>query len=421
MRSFPDHSPEAWVRAVSRMVLRLFLYGAIIYLTFYAFMRLRAVITAIIVAAILAYIIRPIAGKLLDHEWFVLPHNWLANLMRRSALFTLRLAGRHQPTGPERIRLTLHARRTIATIYVVILLFVAGYYGVKILVDPFVAEAKKFTTNYAHHQAEWSRRAADVRAWYEKNVPLGTRNWLEKQFKDAQNGESLDIGSRAATWGQEALRRVSGMMKNVVEVVLLPVLAFYFALDSKKLKHEFVGVLPRRRIKEVLRMIHVFNQIMYSYVVGQAILCIIAGVFVGLGLWALDMDYAVTLGVLAGVTRAVPIIGPIIGGIPIVLLALVSKGFGVALGVLIFFSILHFVESKFIMPWLIGDRMELHAVVIIVVLLVGGEFGGLLGMFFAPPIASIVRVIVRRYWLRRSTAGEPLGPGGPGTAISAAQ
>lgn len=410
MRSFIDHSPEAWVRAVTRMVLRLALYAAVIVGLIYALARLRAIIIAVIVAIILAYIIRPIAGKLLDYPWFVHPHDWLASIMRRVALISLRLMGHKRETHSESVRLTLHARRTIATVYVVVVLFILGYYGVKILIDPFVAEAKKLTSNYSQLHAQWQDKATDLRSWYEKNVPEGTRKWLERQFYEAQNGDSLDIGARATAWGQEALKRIMGMMKNLVEVVLLPVLAFYFALDSKKLKHEFVGLLPRRRAREFLRMIHVFNQIMYSYVVGQAILCIIAGVVVGAGLAWLRMDYAVTLGVLAGVTRAIPIIGPIIGGIPIVLLALITKGFGVAVGVLIFFSILHFVESKFIMPLLIGDRMELHAVVIIVVLLIGGEFAGLLGMFFAPPIAAIIRVIARRYWLRRSTAGELLSP-----------
>ena len=61
------------------------------------------------------------------------------------------------------------------------------------------------------------------------------------------------------------------------------------------------------------------------------------------------------------------------------------------------------------MPWLIGDRMDLHPIIIIVVLLVGGELGGLvigsqigslLGMFFAAPLTSLARVLIRRYWLR---------------------
>ena len=77
---------------------------------------------------------------------------------------------------------------------------------------------------------------------------------------------------------------------------------------------------------------------------------------------------------------------------------------------------LHFLESKLIMPKLIGDRMELHPVVIIVVLIVGGEIGGmliggslgsLLGMFFAAPVAAIVRVMIRRYWLKLPNSSHP--------------
>src|SRR5207237_5555732 len=142
---------------------------------------------------------------------------------------------------------------------------------------------------------------------------------------------------------------------------------------------------------------------------GQFILCLLAGLVVGVGLACLHVKYPMILGVLAGITRAIPIIGPILGGIPIILLTVVTKGVPVALAVLAFFTLLHFAESKFIMPLLIGDRMELHPVIIIVVLIVGGELGGiliggqlgaLLGMFFAAPLASIARVIIRRYWLR---------------------
>ena len=204
----------------------------------------------------------------------------------------------------------------------------------------------------------------------------------------------------ATAWLGFGIRRTSEFAMHVVEIVLLPVLAFYFAVESRQLKREFVGMLPKSRRREVLRMIREFNEIMFSFVVCQAILCLIAGLVVGLGLWGLGTPYPVTLGILAGLTRAIPIVGPIVGGIPIVLLAWATKGLGVAVGVLTFFSILHFVESKFIMPLLVGDRLRLHPVVIIVVLLVGQEFGGLLGMFFAAPVAALFRVVFRRYWLR---------------------
>jgi predicted PurR-regulated permease PerM len=133
-------------------------------------------------------------------------------------------------------------------------------------------------------------------------------------------------------------------------------------------------------------------------------------VVVGLWLVAWRVPFALTLGLLAGLTRAIPIIGPIIGGIPIIILTLVTAGPTAAVAVLAFFTFLHFAESKFVMPLVIGERMNLHPVIIIVVLLIGQEFAGLLGMFFAPPLAALARVMIRRYWLHCRTghrAAEP--------------
>ena len=121
-------------------------------------------------------------------------------------------------------------------------------------------------------------------------------------------------------------------------------------------------------------------------------------VFVGLSL--IHMNYALILGLLAGFTRAIPIIGPIIGGIPIILLAALTQGPVTALKVLAFFSLLHLVESKLLMPKFIGHRIHLHAAVVIIVLLIGAEFFGLLGMFLAAPLAAIGRILINYYVIR---------------------
>jgi len=144
---------------------------------------------------------------------------------------------------------------------------------------------------------------------------------------------------------------------------------------------------------------------MRTYIIAQLWLCVIAGVVVYIGLSLIHMPYALVLGLLAGFTRAIPIIGPILGGIPIVLLAAVlppehGGGIALALKVLVFFSALHLFESKLLMPKFIGHRIHLHAAVVIIVLLIGAEFFGLLGMFLAAPLAAIGRVLIGHYVIR---------------------
>lgn len=404
---------ETTVNAVWKLLLRLTIIGLVLYACF----RLRNIITTLFIGAIIAYVLDPVVEWMTRRNGFVHFHNALATGMTNIKAAYCRLVFRREITTPCRARVHRHVLRVYATLYTFILAVLFVWQGVKLAVQPFVGEFQQVmlvdpVTKKTKLQAYYE----DALARYDKVAPDWAKSdKIMSKLQKSNLAESLQ--QKMGEFGQ----RVLESLKNVVEIVLLPVLAFYFLIDGRKLKHEFVSLLPRSHIPETLRMLCEFNRIMRAFVAGQFILCLLAGVLVGVGLALLKVPYALTLGLLAGVTRAIPIIGPIIGGIPIILLTLVTKGMPTALAVLGFFTFLHFAESKFIMPMLLGDRMELHPVIIIVVLLIGGELGGLLiggslgallGMFFAAPIASLVRVMLRRYWLRLRRHGrvsqEPL-------------
>ena len=107
---------------------------------------------------------------------------------------------------------------------------------------------------------------------------------------------------KLSNWGTTVVISTYNFMSHLIELILIPVLAFYFALDSKSLKKEFVALVPKRRVREVLSMIHEINDIMRSYVLGQIILCLIAGIFVAVMLYLTGMHYELILGVFAGIT-----------------------------------------------------------------------------------------------------------------------
>jgi predicted PurR-regulated permease PerM len=361
-------TPIDWMKAILWLLGRLTLILVAVFGGWYVLGRLKIVIFYVLVAVILAYIMRPMA-------------TWIC---RRNVLV------------PRRWPMV--KKRGLATLYVLVFFLVGGYFSVRFMLNPFVNQIRDVSAQWeTKYEPQFEKTMADTRGWYEKTFSADMRKSVETSVAKAWGEGSFQKGITG--WLAGFAKNVGQLGHHIVEIVLLPVLAFYFALDSKKLKHELTGALAGRKRREVTRMIHEFNQIMHSFVVGQFILCALAGVVVGLGLWALNVPYALTLGLVAGFTRAIPIVGPILGGIPIIGIALVTQGMGVAIAVLIFFTILHFAESKFIMPMLIGERMELHPVVVILVLLVGQEFGGLLGMFFAAPVAAIIRVIIRRYML----------------------
>ena len=395
------------LNGVWRLLWRL----ALVAVALYACYRLRNIITTLLVAAIIAYVLDPAVEWLVGRAAFVQAHAALANLVGGIKAGVTRGPALHVKTPKK------HTLRAYATLYVFLLSVVIVWQGAKLVVTPFVEEFRSVTVKdpiSGKNQAQVLYEKALKR--YDDAVPEAMKS--DKVFG---NIKKSNFGEKLVAPGQEILRRVAESLKSIVEIVLLPVLAFYFLIDGRKLKHEFVALVPRPYLPDTLRLLRRFNLIMRDFVYGQFILCVLAGAVVWLGLAALGVKYPITMGVLAGITRAIPIIGPIIGGIPIILLTWVTKGTTTALAVLGFFTLLHLVESKFIMPMLIGDRMELHPIVIILVLLIGGEAGGiviggqlgaLLGMFFAAPVASLLRIIVRRYWLqlRHDRPSRPSSP-----------
>ncbi|MDW8320088.1 MAG: AI-2E family transporter [Armatimonadota bacterium] len=354
------YSWQGRVRFIARTVGIFLLRVLAIALAVYVVMRIRSLIVTFIVAGLFAY-----------------PAGWLVNLLCR--LIPARL--------PRKVI------RPLLTLVVFVLYGYLTYFSIRLLITPFQAEIQALSANWPQYQQEMQRFAERAQGWY-KTLPPDVRRLIESQNV---NG----IVEMSRQWVSSLFVGTAVAAGHIVEIVLIPVLMFYFLTDSRKIKHEFVALVPRRWWRDTLWLMHHANQILENYVIGQIILCLIAGVVVGIGLALLGVKYTLVLAVLAGITRAIPIIGPIIGGIPIILLVALQypHNLMIAVHVLLFFTALHFIESKLVLPILIGERVNLHPVTVIVVLMVGAQFFGLIGMFLAPPVAAVIRVALHRYWI----------------------
>ena len=279
-------------------------------------------------------------------------------------------------------------QRLIATLLVFTVLITLLVFLITQFITPFRNELGSFSKKIDSSLKYIKDNAAEWR----KALPPDVQEFiLAQKFENTVD--------KLSNWGTTVVNTTFDFLSQLVELILIPVLAFYFILDSRSLKREFVALMPKRRARETIAILHEINSIMRSYVIGQIILCLIAGIVVAIMLNIAGMHYELILGVFAAVTRAVPVLGPIVSGIVIVLMGL-TKSPMLGLNLLIFFSALHFIESKFIMPKLIGDRMQLHPALIILVLLIGAEFFGVFGMFMAAPVAAVIRVLVRYYIIK---------------------
>jgi predicted PurR-regulated permease PerM len=145
-------------------------------------------------------------------------------------------------------------------------------------------------------------------------------------------------------------------------------------------------------------------------------MCIIAWILVTLMLLVLNVPYAFTLGLVAGLTRAIPIVGPILGGIPLLLVCQFYTGSTqTTLALLSGFTLMHFLESKVLLPKIVGHHVDLHPVSVILSLLIGMEFFGFIGVFLAVPIAAVMKILLAEF---HDVQEQKLQASGDGRAVA---
>ena len=184
----------------------------------------------------------------------------------------------------------------------------------------------------------------------------------------------------------------------IVELLLIPVLAFYFLSEGPEIRREARLFVPAAWRAPISRMAHHFDFVLDGYVRGQLWMCIIAWVLVTITLLISGVPHAVTLGLVAGITRAIPVIGPLLGAIPLLLVCLFytksMQTTGILLGA---FALMHLLESKILLPKIVGHHVDLHPVSVIIALLIGLEFFGFIGVFLAVPIAAVIKIMLVEY------------------------
>jgi predicted PurR-regulated permease PerM len=275
--------------------------------------------------------------------------------------------------------------------YAVLVVFCWGAY---LQMTPPVRQGiATLSENWDSYLETFASHRENTRAFYHKNVPPDVRNFLDAWWVRFQAGFGLPRaeGGERSPWAWVAY---------TVEAVLIPVIAFYMIIDGGAIKRELFGLVPRSRTRLAAKIARETSIVMRQYTLSQVTLCLFAGIVtyvvfaIGLPLFGYlaAQEYAVIMGLFAAVTRLVPIVGAIVGLVPIVALAGLSTGsLPAACWVAVVFIGLQSFESKFLYPLIVGSHVKMHPVLVVVALLVGYEFFGIFGMFFAAPIAAVTR------------------------------
>jgi predicted PurR-regulated permease PerM len=185
----------------------------------------------------------------------------------------------------------------------------------------------------------------------------------------------------------------------VLAITIIPFWTYFLLLDYGKLRDSMYANLPsgiRADLQQIMRLV---DRTIGGYLRGELVLMVVVGVMQAGGMALIGVPYALVLGVIAGVLEVVPSIGPTVAAIPAIMVALTISPWLALLAAGVA-RLVQMVENSFIVPRVLGESVGLHPVVMMVMLVVGAELGGLPGLILAPVLTAVLRDIYRYLALR---------------------
>ncbi|MHB0859603.1 MAG: AI-2E family transporter [Anaerolineae bacterium] len=260
----------------------------------------------------------------------------------------------------------------IVLIYLVFILALVGI--VFVLVPPLIEQARS-ASEYIPTITEWVQEQAD-------------------RF-DAVSGEQIfgAISSQLGTVGGFLVGLPAVFFGAGVDLFLVIFISIYWIMETPTMLRFFLSFFPPREHARVGGVLHSMGQAMGGFVRGTVIDAAAVAVFTYLGLLVIGLDYALVLAIFAGLMEVIPVMGPIIAAVPMILVALLDS-VTTALIVLAFVLVLQQAESRILLPNIMRSQTEASPLLTLLAIFVGGTFGGLVGALVAIPLAAALRVLV---------------------------
>jgi len=250
--------------------------------------------------------------------------------------------------------------------------------------------------------------------WLEARTGIEITTWLDPQrLIELVRAHWAEAGGVATTVFGYLSSSGFAFVAWMINIVLVPILTFYFLRDWDLLVERVAAMIPRDHIATVSRLARESDEVLGAFLRGQFIVMLALGAIYAIGLTAVGLKLGLLIGIIAGLISFVPYLGATVGIVLAVLAALVqAQGFDLQLLLLVgvVFTVGQLIESYILTPRIVGDRIGLHPVAVIFAIMAGGQLFGFVGMLIALPVAAVANVLLRfaheRYTQSRLYAGD---------------
>ena len=280
-------------------------------------------------------------------------------------------------------------RRSLAILIVMVLIIAVVGFSFSLIIPGIIRAVESLTSNL--QSGAISEVSVKVEAFFEKN------------FNNAELARN--VTEKINEIGVKLLGSLGTFFKSVgsflSSMVIIPFITFFLIKDGRRFNRAFISKVPNKYFELSLNILHKVGNQTGKYIQGQAIDALIVGMLSVLGLFIINLvfhnpiPYFIFIGMLAGIANLIPYIGPIVGAVPALVLALFSNppNLGmVLLWIVIVFVIVQAVDNAIISPMVVSKSVNMHPLTVVVVVIIGGNIAGLIGMLFAVPFTGIIKV-----------------------------
>lgn len=248
--------------------------------------------------------------------------------------------------------------------------------------------------------------------WVQSKFNFDLVGWFDSEHLIEMVREHWDrVGGIAATVLGYVSRSGIGMVLWMVNLVLIPILAFFFLRDWDLFVERVASLIPRDSLATVTKLAKESSDVLGGFLRGQFMVMIALAILYGGGLSLVGVKIGILIGLIGGMLSFVPYLGPtsvvVMGTIAALVQGLGWKGVA---GVGVVWAVAQLVESYILTPKLVGDRIGLHPMVVIFAVMAGGALFGFVGMLLALPGAAVLNVLLRycvdRYRHSRAYIGD---------------
>ncbi|GIN87716.1 AI-2E family transporter [Heyndrickxia sporothermodurans] len=228
----------------------------------------------------------------------------------------------------------------------------------------------------------------DAFDYWQKN-----QEYIPQFAKDIIANVTTKLQTNALSTGAIVAKTLSNVFGFIFSLVIVPFILFYMLNDRDRFVPNVTRFFPKSKEKEIRSVLHDMDKALGGYIQGQLIVSSVVGILLLIGYLIIGLDYALILALFGMATNVIPFLGPFIAATPAIIVAFFQDPI-MAVYVVIVMVVAQQIESNLVSPQVMGKTLNVHPLTIILLILVGGNLAGVLGMILIIPTYAVLKVVV---------------------------